>query len=103
MYLNFKEGGKGFAIIQGIKNALNRKNDLIGFVDADNSTSPEAFYDLVKNIDESVDVAEKHPKIVKRLEAEAEKARVELGDQLTKRSGKGVREPGRLEQSVEPR
>jgi arylsulfatase A-like enzyme len=60
-------------------------------------------YDLVENIDESVDVAEKHPKIVKRLEAEAEKARVELGDQLTKRSGKGVREPGRIEQSVEPR
>lgn len=49
-YLNFKQGGKGFAIIEGFKDVLKRKNDLIGFVDADMSTSPEAFYDLIKNI-----------------------------------------------------
>lgn len=49
-YLNFKQGGKGFAIIKGFEDALKRKNDLIGFVDADMSTSPEAFYDLIKNI-----------------------------------------------------
>jgi len=60
-------------------------------------------YDLVENIDESVDVADKHPNIVKRLEAEAEKARVELGDQLTKRTGKGIREPGRIEERAEAR
>lgn len=49
-YLNFKEGGKGFAIRKGFEDSLKRKNDLIGFVDADMSTPPEAFYDLVKNI-----------------------------------------------------
>ncbi len=46
-YLDFKQGGKGFAIIQGIKSS---KGDFVGFVDADMSTSPEAFYDLYKNI-----------------------------------------------------
>jgi len=51
MYLNFKQGGKGFAITEGFKEALkDDKNSIIGFVDADMATSPEAFYDLVKNI-----------------------------------------------------
>ncbi len=49
-YLDLKEGGKGYAIIEGFKEALNRKNDLIGFVDADMATSPEQFYLLIKNI-----------------------------------------------------
>ena len=49
-YLNFKQGGKGFAIIEGFKNSSKRKNDLVGFVDADMATSPKAFYDLVKKI-----------------------------------------------------
>ena len=49
-YLNFKQGGKGFAIIEGFKDALKRDNKLIGFVDADMATPPEAFYDLIKNI-----------------------------------------------------
>ncbi len=49
-YLNFKQGGKGFAIIEGFRDALKRKNEFIGFVDADLATSPAAFYDLVKNI-----------------------------------------------------
>lgn len=49
--LNFREGGKGFAIIKGFKDALKRDSKLIGFVDADMSTPPEAFYDLIKNID----------------------------------------------------
>jgi hypothetical protein len=55
-------------------------------------------YDLVKDISETTDVAAQHPEIVKRLEAEAEKARGELGDSLTKREGQGVREPGRVVQ-----
>jgi len=53
-YLNFKERGKGFAIIEGFKDALKRDNKLIGFVDADMATSPQAFYDLIikiKNFD----------------------------------------------------
>jgi glycosyltransferase involved in cell wall biosynthesis len=49
-YLNFSHGGKGFAIVQGFKDALKRNNKLIGFVDADMATPPEAFYDLIKNI-----------------------------------------------------
>lgn len=49
-YLNFKQGGKGFAIIEGFKDALERDNKLIGFVDGDMSTPPEAFYDLILKI-----------------------------------------------------
>jgi len=47
-YLNLKPGGKGFAIMEGFKEALkNTDNDLIGFVDADMSTSPKEFNKLV--------------------------------------------------------
>lgn len=49
-HLEFREGGKGFAIIQGFKVALKNRADMIGFVDADLATSPEAFYELVGNI-----------------------------------------------------
>lgn len=50
-YLNFKQGGKGFAIIEGFKEALKNKNSgVIGFVDADLATSPEALYELIKNL-----------------------------------------------------
>ena len=50
-YLNLKEGGKGLAIIEGFKEELGEnKSDLIGFVDADMSTSPEAFFDLIRNL-----------------------------------------------------
>ncbi|HRZ85761.1 MAG TPA: glycosyltransferase [Candidatus Paceibacterota bacterium] len=48
--LNFVEGGKGFAIIEGFKEAIKHKSKLIGFVDADMATGPDAFYDLVRNI-----------------------------------------------------
>ena len=49
--LNFKQGGKGFAVSEGFKDALRRENNkLIGFVDIDLATSPEAFYDLIMNI-----------------------------------------------------
>jgi len=49
-YLNFEQVGKGFAIIKGFKKALAGKNDFIGFVDADMSTPPNAFYGLLRNI-----------------------------------------------------
>jgi glycosyltransferase involved in cell wall biosynthesis len=42
--LNFKQGGKGFAITEGFKVA---QGDLIGFADADCSTSAEEFYKLI--------------------------------------------------------
>ncbi len=48
-YLDIKEAiGKGGAVVEGFKLA---KGDLIGFVDADQSTHADAFYDLVKKID----------------------------------------------------
>jgi arylsulfatase len=53
-------------------------------------------YDLVQDIGEMNDVSAQHPKIVQQLEAQAEKARADLGDALTKRPGSGKREPGRL-------
>src|SRR4030042_705162 len=49
-YVAFKEGGKGFAIIEGFKESLKGNFGLIGFVDADMSTPPDAFYELVRNI-----------------------------------------------------
>jgi arylsulfatase A len=53
-------------------------------------------YDLVHDIGETIDVSAQHPDIVKQLAAEAEKARADLGDDLTKSPGPGRREPGRL-------
>ena len=53
-------------------------------------------YDLESDMGEKNNVADKHPDVVKRLEALAEQARDDMGDSLTKRVGKGVREPGRL-------
>ena len=53
-------------------------------------------YDLATDMSEKQNVADKHPDVVKRLEALAEQAREDLGDKLTNRTGKGVREPGRL-------
>ena len=50
-YLEFKEAiGKGAAIVEGFKKA---KGDLIGFIDADMATPPDAFYDLIKKIDDN--------------------------------------------------
>ncbi|MBS3091162.1 glycosyltransferase [Candidatus Pacearchaeota archaeon] len=49
-YLDLTKGGKGYAVIEGFKDALKRDNNLIGFVDADCSTKPEAFYDLIVKI-----------------------------------------------------
>ena len=46
-YLNFKQGGKGFAVIQGFKDALKRNSDIIGFVDADMATPPNQYVNLV--------------------------------------------------------
>ncbi len=48
--LNLQQAGKGLAIKTGFINALTRNNDLIGFVDADMATSPQAFYDLITHI-----------------------------------------------------
>ena len=49
-YLNLKRGAKGYAVIEGFKEALKSDSSLIGFKDADMATSPEAFYELIKKI-----------------------------------------------------
>jgi len=55
-------------------------------------------YDLSFDISETTDVAQQHADIVRLLELDAEKARQELGDALTRRTGKNTREPGRAVQ-----
>ena len=51
--LDFEQGGKGFAITQGFKEALQKDWELIGFIDADMATPPNAFYGLIRNIKNS--------------------------------------------------
>lgn len=55
-----------------------------------------ALYDLVEDIGESKNVAQEHGDVVRMLSSLADEARKDLGDQLTKQTGKGVREPGRV-------
>ena len=52
LMIDIPQGGKGLAISAGFKNALERNNDLIGFVDADMATAPEAFDQLIQEIDD---------------------------------------------------
>ena len=52
-YLDLKRPGKGNAIIEGFKEALKSDCTLIGFVDADMSTKPESFYDLIEKMGEN--------------------------------------------------
>ena len=56
-------------------------------------------YDLVTDIGETTDVSAAYPGIVNQLEGEAEKARKDLGDALTKRTGAGLRQPAHLAQA----
>jgi len=57
---------------------------------------PLALYDLVADVGESTSLTDQHPDVVARLQAVAERAREEFGDSLTERTGRSVREPGRL-------
>jgi hypothetical protein len=59
-------------------------------------------YDLVHDLGETTDIAADHPDVVAQLTAEVEKARAELGDALTKRTGAGTRQPGRLANPAAP-
>jgi arylsulfatase len=56
----------------------------------------QELYDLEADVGETTDVAATNPDIVRRLLGYAEEARADLGDALTKRSGPGRREPGRV-------
>ena len=53
-------------------------------------------YDLEADVGEKIDVAAQHPEIVKRLEVLAERARQDLGDKTTQRTGSNVRPVGQL-------
>jgi hypothetical protein len=52
-------------------------------------------YDMRQDPEERHDLAAQHPDVVHRLEALADTCRDDLGDSLTQRTGKGLREPGR--------
>jgi arylsulfatase A len=54
-------------------------------------------YDLASDPGETSDIAARHSDIVKQLLAVAEQARVDLGDSLTNRKGRGVRPSGAIE------
>lgn len=54
-------------------------------------------YNVESDVGEKSNVADRHPEVVKQLEAYAEQARAELGDSLTQRTGTGVRAPGRIQ------
>ena len=56
-----------------------------------------SLFNLKDDPAEKVDVAAQNPDVVKRLTALAEKAREDLGDSLTKQTGKGERKPGMVQ------
>lgn len=58
----------------------------------------QVLYDLESDIGELDDVSSQFPDVVARLTALAEVARDDLGDSLTKRTGKNLRPAGRLDQ-----
>lgn len=59
---------------------------------------PMALYDLRRDPGERYDVREQNPEIVAKLEKLAEEARADLGDDIQKRTGANVREPGKVSQ-----
>lgn len=61
-----------------------------------NAKTELELYDLQNDLGEKINVADKNPEVVERLQKLAELAREDLGDSLTNRKGNGVREPGRV-------
>ena len=53
LYMHLKEKGKGLAVMEGFKDVLKRKNDYIGFVDADMATTAKEFARLALKLIES--------------------------------------------------
>jgi len=58
---------------------------------------PLALYDLSRDPAENYDIKDMHPDIVKKLQALAEEARADLGDDLQKRTGANNRAVGKIE------
>ena len=46
--INLVKGGKGYAVIEGLKECLKTNSNFIGFTDADMATPPEEYWKLVK-------------------------------------------------------
>ncbi|MEN8247552.1 MAG: sulfatase-like hydrolase/transferase [Bacteroidota bacterium] len=63
------------------------------------TTEPE-LYNLENDIGETENLLAQNPEIVRELESIAATAREDLGDRLQKAKGKGVREPGRIQQEL---
>ena len=76
-YENFKAGA------DGVSGEVN-----------ENFNFPKALYDLRRDPGERYDAQAQFPEILKQLEELAEKAREDLGDDLTQRFGKNVRAAG---------
>jgi arylsulfatase A-like enzyme len=55
-----------------------------------------SLFDVESDPGETTNVAASHPDVVQRLQQMAESARDDLGDRATKRTGKNLREPGRI-------
>ena len=53
-------------------------------------------FDLSTDPGETKDVADAHPEIVKQLQADGQRFREDLGDELTKTKGTGLRPAGKL-------
>ena len=58
---------------------------------------PMALYDLRRDPAENYDIKDLHPDILKKLQALAEEARADLGDDLQKRTGANNRAVGKIE------
>ncbi len=53
-------------------------------------------FDLDNDVSEQKNLYSEYPEVVEQLQAAAERARVDLGDKLTKRKGSGIRPAGQL-------
>ena len=58
----------------------------------------QSLFNLDDDLGETTNVAEQHPEVVEQLLVLATGARWELGDSLTKQTGTGRRESGRVDQ-----